>query len=323
MVIDDVVRLIRFTGNKLQSEPDVKAIARSEFIVTSGFLLAGSLFGGLVYGIAKGAHNYRIFNRKLALKNLPKEFVGFKIAQISDVHSGSFWSKSSVERGINLLLDQVPDAIFFTGDLVNNKADEFDNFKDIFGKLKANYGVYSVLGNHDYGDYYQWPDSTGVTKVQNLNNLVAHHKSMGWNLLMNESKVIEKDGAKLAILGVENWSSHKRFPKYGSLSRAHSGTENIENKLLLSHDPSHWKGEVLEEYPDIDATFSGHTHGMQFGIDTKYYRWSPVKYQYKEWADLYQENGQYLYVNRGFGYLGYPGRLGFFPEITIFELEQA
>jgi uncharacterized protein len=322
IILDDVLRLIKYSGNKIiAGGTPVKSISRSEFIITTGAFLAGSLFSGLVYGIASGAHNYQVHRKMLKLKNLPTAFKGFKIVQISDVHSGSFWSKEGVKRGIQMILDLKPDAIFFTGDLVNSTSAEFDSFKEIFSQLQAQYGVYSVLGNHDYGDYYRWPDANGITKEQNLQKLLDHHKSMGWNLLMNEGKIIEKEGQKLAILGVENWSAHPRFPKYGDLSKAYSQVENIENKLLLSHDPSHWRAEVLKDYPSIDAMFAGHTHGMQFGIDTKFYKWSPVKYQYPEWADLYEENGQYLYVNRGFGYLGYPGRLGFLPEITLFELE--
>ncbi len=321
LLMDDVTRLFKFTGQKISNPGNSKTISRSEFLVTTGALAAGTLFSTMIYGIARGAHNYQVHLRKLKLKNLPKAFDGFTIVQISDVHSGSFWSKDGVARGIQKILDQKPDAIFFTGDLVNNTAEEFEGFKEIFGRLKAPFGVFSVLGNHDYGDYYRWPSKSGKTKAQNLQDLKNHHKDMGWNLLMNENKVIEKDGERLAIIGVENWSSHMRFPKYGSLSQAYKGAEEVENKLLLSHDPSHWRAEVLKDYPSIDAMFAGHTHGMQFGIDTKYYRWSPVKYQYPEWADLYEENGQYLYVNRGFGYLGYPGRVGFLPEISVFELE--
>ena len=323
MLIDDIIRLVKYSGEKLSSSTESKTISRSQFIVTTGAVVAGTFFSGLIYGIAVGAHKYKIVNRKLKLKNLPSAFKGFKIVQISDVHSGSFWSFDGVKKGIEIIMDQKPDAIFFTGDLVNNTADEFDKYKELFSTLKAEYGVYSVLGNHDYGDYVSWPNEKGQSKEENLNNLKEHHKSMGWNLLMNENKVIEKEGERLGIIGVENWSAHMRFPKYGDLKQAYKGVEHIENKLLLSHDPSHWRAEVLKEYPDIDAMFSGHTHGMQFGIDTSFYRWSPVKYVYPEWADLYEEKGQYLYVNRGFGYLGYPGRLGFYPEITVFELDQA
>lgn len=323
IILDDIIRLIKFGSQQTSGTQQSGGVSRSQFIITAGALLAGTIFGTLIFGIANGAHNYTVIQRKLKLKNLPKAFRGFKIVQISDVHAGSFWSREGVQRGIKMILDQKPDALFFTGDLVNNTASEFDDFKDMFADLKAPYGVYSVLGNHDYGDYHKWPDKNGTTKAENLKKLKDHHTDLGWNLLINEHRVIEKGGESLAILGVENWSAHRRFPKYGKLDKAFKGAAHIENKLLLSHDPSHWRAEVLTNFPSIDATFSGHTHGMQFGIDSKYYRWSPVKYQYPEWADLYQENGQYLYVNRGFGYLGYPGRVGFLPEITVFHLERA
>lgn len=324
MILDDVVRLVKYGGQKVgDTSVGATQIPRSHFIVGLGGVLAGTVFGTMVYGIAKGAHDYTVNNQKLKLKNLPKAFAGFKIVQISDVHAGSFWSKESVKKGVQMILDQKPDAIFFTGDLVNSRSDEFVDYVEIFGKLEAPHGVYSVLGNHDYGDYYRWPDKNGTTKEQNLQKLKDYQAKMGWDLLMNDSRVIEKEGEKLAILGVENWSGHMRFPKYGKLEEAYADIADIENKLLLSHDPSHWRAEVIKKYPTIDAMFAGHTHGMQFGVNTKYYKWSPVKYQYPEWAGFYKENGQQLYVNTGFGYLGYPGRVGFLPEITVFELETA
>ena len=323
MLIDDIVRLVKWTGSAIEKSPTQKTISRSEFIVTSGALVAGTLFGSLVYGIARGAHNYQIKRKALKLKNLPDAFKGFKIVQISDVHSGSFWSKDGVKRGVQMILDQKPDAIFFTGDLVNSTSNEFEGYKEIFGRLEAEYGVFSVLGNHDYGDYYQWPDKNGITKEQNLQKLKDYQAEMGWDLLTNENRIIEKNGAKLAILGVENWSASSQFHSYGDMAKTYKGVEHIENKLLLSHDPSHWRAEILKDYPNIDVMFSGHTHGMQFGIDTKLIKWSPVKYRYPEWAGFYTENEQQLYVNTGFGYLGYPGRVGFLPEITVFELETA
>lgn len=321
MLTDDLIRLVRYTSNQLVKPPPAKYISRSDFIITTGFFTASTLFGSLVYGIAKGAHNYTIKKRKLPIKGLPKPFDGLRLVQISDIHSGSFWSKSSVQEGIKMINDLKPDLFFFTGDLVNNSADEFDGFKEMFSEIETKYGSYSVLGNHDYGDYVRWPNKEGVTKSENLMRLKKHHHDIGWNLLVNENHVLTIEGEELAILGVENWSAHRRFPKYGDLNKAINGVENIENKLLLSHDPSHWRAEILDKNPTIKATFSGHTHGMQFGIDSKYYKWSPVKYQYPEWVDIYEENNQYLYVNRGFGYLGYPGRFGFLPEITLFELQ--
>jgi predicted MPP superfamily phosphohydrolase len=213
--------------------------------------------------------------------------------------------------------------IFFTGDLVNDRATEFDSFKSDFARIQAPLGVYSILGNHDYGDYVSWPDQMGTSKEENLERLKTHHKDIGWRLLLNEHEKIRYNNAELAIIGVENWSANLRFPKHGRLKEAYTGTDGVDLKLLLSHDPSHWRAEVLKEYKDIKVTFSGHTHGMQFGVNTKYYRWSPVQYIYPEWADLYTEGDQHLYVNTGFGYLGYPGRVGFYPEITVFELTSA
>ena len=321
ILTDDLIRLVRFTSDQFVKPVTAKNISRSEFIVTAGFLAASSLFGSLIYGIASGAHNYTVKKRKLPIKGLPKPFVGLRLVQISDIHSGSFWSKNSVQEGVNMINDLKPDLFFFTGDLVNNSADEFDGFKEMFSEINARLGSYSVLGNHDYGDYVRWPNKDGVTKSENLMRLKKHHQDLGWNLLVNDHDVINIDGEELAILGVENWSAHRRFPKYGDLGKAIKGVESVKNKLLLSHDPSHWRAEILNQIPSIKATFSGHTHGMQFGIDSKYYKWSPVKYQYPEWVDMYTENDQHLYVNRGFGYLGYPGRFGFLPEITLFELE--
>jgi|TARA_B100000497_G_scaffold96560_1_gene108505 predicted MPP superfamily phosphohydrolase len=321
ILTDDLIRLVRFTSDQFVKPVTAKNISRSEFIVTAGFLAASSLFGSLIYGIASGAHNYTVKKRKLPIKGLPKPFIGLRLVQISDIHSGSFWSKNSVQEGVNMINDLKPDLFFFTGDLVNNSADEFDGFKEMFSGINARLGSYSVLGNHDYGDYVRWPNKDGVTKSENLMRLKKHHQDLGWNLLVNDHDVINIDGEELAILGVENWSAHRRFPKYGDLGKAIKGVESVKNKLLLSHDPSHWRAQILNQNPSIKATFSGHTHGMQFGIDSKYYKWSPVKYQYPEWVDMYTENNQHLYVNRGFGYLGYPGRFGFLPEITLFELE--
>ncbi|MFY0643917.1 MAG: metallophosphoesterase [Bacteroidia bacterium] len=322
IAVDDVVRLARFlsVASDIPNEEMMASIKRSEFIVSAGALLSGSLIGGMVYGIVRGAHNYRVLNRELKIDGLAKEFHGLKILQISDIHAGSFWSKEAVKRGVELINEQDADLVFFTGDLVNNRSSEFEGYVHVFDKVKASIGVFSVLGNHDYGDYSSWPDKNGMTKRENLEQLVEYQKSIGWNLLLNDSVIIEREGKKLAVIGVENWGSHG-FSQYGDLEKAYKGSEGADLKLLLSHDPSHWRAQVLPNYSDITATFSGHTHGMQFGVDNKYVKWSPIKYRYPEWADLYQEGKQFLYVNRGFGYLGYPGRLGFTPEITVFELK--
>ncbi len=294
-------------------------ITRSVFIQRVALILGGTALGGFMYGITN-RYNYKIRLIQLSLKNLPEAFRGMKIVQISDIHSGSFDSHHAVQRGVEKVLAEKPDMIFFTGDLVNNKADEIQPYTDIFAKLSAPLGVYSILGNHDYGDYVQWPDAEA--KAKNLQWLKDTHGKMGWRLLMNEHVVIEKGNDKVAVVGIENWGAKAGFPKYGKMDEAYAGLaeKNIPFKMLLSHDPSHWDAEVRKTYTDIDITFSGHTHGMQLGVEIPGLKWSPVQYVYKKWAGLYQEGEQYLYVNRGFGFLGYPGRLGILPEITVVEL---
>lgn len=282
-------------------------------------LAAGSVpVIAISWGIISGAHDYRVRRKTITLPNLPKAFDGIKIGQLSDIHSGSFHNKIAVKGGVEMLNKEKPDVVFFTGDLVNNQAVEMKDYVNVFDKVDAPLGVYSIFGNHDYGDYVKWPSV--AAKRQNLQDLKWIHKEMGWNLLINTNHILTQGGEQLAILGIENWGA-RGFSKYGKLDRAYSGTESIATKLLLSHDPSHWQAEVLKHYPDITLSFAGHTHGMQFGVEIGNIKWSPVKYMYKEWAGLYQHQHQYLYVNRGFGYLGYPGRIGIPPEITIIELK--
>ena len=323
-IADDLRRIIQWAAGKLffnNTEGDNMGgdgISRSVFLSWIGLAAGTTLFGSLVYGFSN-KYNYNVKRLKLAFPNLPPAFKGVKVVHISDIHSGSFANLSAVEHGVQLILDQKPDVIFFTGDLVNDKASEMTPVMDIFTKLKAPMGVYSTLGNHDYGDYVQWPVD-GLSKTQNLDNLKKVHTQLGWKLLMNEHVVLQKDGAEIAILGVENWSAKGRFPKYGRLGQAHAGTEKYPVKILLSHDPSHWEGEVLNDYKDIDLVLSGHTHGMQFGVEIPGFKWSPVQYMYKQWAGLYEKANQKLYVNRGFGFIGYPGRVGILPEITVIEL---
>lgn len=303
------------------SVPEVagSGITRSIFIQRVAILLGGAALGGFMYGITN-RYNYKIRRIQLSLKNLPEAFRGMKIVQISDIHSGSFDSHHAVLRGVEKIMEEKPDMIFFTGDLVNNKADEIQPYTDIFAKLSAPLGVYSILGNHDYGDYVQWP--TKEAKEKNLQWLKDTHGKMGWRLLMNEHIVVEKGSDKIAVVGIENWGAKAGFPKYGKMGDAYAGLQEkkIPFKMLLSHDPSHWDAEVRNKYTDIDITFAGHTHGMQLGVEIPGLKWSPVQYIYKKWAGLYQEGEQYLYVNRGFGFLGYPGRLGILPEITVVEL---
>lgn len=291
-------------------------ISRSDFLLKSGILVASLPIFPLTWGIVSGAYDYRIRRKKLLLPNLPKAFHGMKIAQLSDVHSGSFYNKKAVLGGIEMLLGEKPDMIFFTGDLVNNVASEMRDYQDIFSKLHADLGVFSSLGNHDYGDYHFGREDSAV-KRKNFQDLIETHRVMGWDLLRDEHRKIRVGNEEIAIVGVENWGTG-RFPKKGDIYKALQGTEDISTKLLLSHDPSHWRAQVLDT--DVDVMFAGHTHGMQFGVRSEHFQWSPAKYIYKEWAGLYQEGQSQLYVNTGFGFLGYPGRVGILPEITVFEL---
>ena len=297
------------------------AIPRSEFLAKTGVILGAAPIVAISWGIISGAHDYRIRRKTLHLPNLPKEFDGIRIGQISDVHSGSFWNRTAVQGGIDMLNKEKADLVFFTGDLVNNMADEMRDYVEVFNKISAPLGVYSILGNHDYGDYVSWPSKQA--KIKNLEKLIQTHRAMGWDILLDEHRILKEGDGEIAIIGIENWGAKARFPKYGNLKNAYQGTEDVPVKLLLSHDPSHWQAEVVPMYKDIDLTLSGHTHGMQFGVEIGDFRWSPVKYVYKEWADLYQSGNQYLYVNRGFGYLGFPGRIGIVPEITIIDLKKA
>jgi predicted MPP superfamily phosphohydrolase len=296
--------------------PEGQGIPRSTFLSWLGLGLGGTLFGTLLFGFSN-KYNYQVKKIKLSFKNLPAAFKGMRMVHISDIHSGSFQDIRAVNKGIDLILKQQPDLIVFTGDLVNDRATEMDPYQNSFGRLTAPLGVFSTLGNHDYGDYVQWP--TAQAKIDNLEALKKVHANMGWRLLMNEHVVLEKNGEKIALLGIENWGAKARFPKYGKMDLTYPGTENIPFKILLSHDPSHWDAQILPEYPGIDLMLSGHTHGMQFGLENPYFKWSPVQWMYKQWAGLYEQGSQKLYVNRGYGFIGYPGRVGILPEITVIE----
>lgn len=298
--------------------PAADAIPRSEFLIKAG-LIAGSLpIASLTYGIVSGAYDYTVERHTLYLPNLPKAFDGIKLGQISDIHSGSFYNKKAVLGGVEMLMREKADFIFFTGDLVNKISSEMRDYQDVFAKVKAPLGVYSSLGNHDYGDYSQWPSPEA--KKKNLGDLKTTHKNMGWDLILNSNRRLKVNGEEIGILGVENWGSFSRFPKYGRVDLAVKNTDDLPVKLLLSHDPSHWRAQVLN-YPQVDVMFAGHTHGMQFGVKTSEFQWSPIEYVYQEWSGLYREGKQQLYVNTGYGFLGYPGRVGILPEITIFTLK--
>ena len=324
LFIDDLQRGVKwvahffYQGSSEESLPG-KTITRSEFLTKAAVVVSAIPVGAMAYGIISGAHDYRIRRVAVKLPNLPKAFDGVRIGQLSDIHSGSFFNKTAVKGGIEMMINEKPDIIFFTGDLVNNEAEEVRDYVSIFGKLKAPLGVFSVTGNHDYGDYRHWPSQE--LKRKNFQDLVQAHKEMNFDLMLNENRSIQVNNENIALIGVENWGAG-RFAKYGKLDEAYQGTNDSPVKLLLSHDPSHWDAQVRPNYGDIDIMFAGHTHGFQFGVEIGSIKWSPSQYVYKQWAGLYQEGSQYLYVNRGFGYLGYPGRIGMPPELTIMELKR-
>ncbi len=308
VLLDDVRRLgyLIFQSNDL---------TRSPTLISVGLVLATIPNILFLLGMLIGPYRYRVKETKIQLPNLPSSFEGLKIVQISDIHSGSFYNKKAVNKGVDLVIAQKADVVFFTGDLVNDDATEMDPYKEIFARIKAPLGVFSILGNHDYGDYVQWPSEEA--KADNLNALKAVHGDIGWRLLLNEHLYLERNNEKIGLIGVENWGVG--FHKVGDLSKAYEGCE-APVKLLLSHDPTHWDEEVTTTYHDVDVTFSGHTHGAQMGFEIGKYKWSPITLRYKKWAGLYQLKNQYMYINRGFGFLGYPGRLGIWPEVSVITL---
>ncbi len=294
--------------------------ARRKFISQIALGIAAIPFASVIYGIYKGKYNFKVLKYTLHFEDLPDVFDGYKLTQISDVHSGSFDNIDKVEYAIDLINEQQSDVILFTGDLVNNKATEMAPYMDIFKKLKAKDGMYSVLGNHDYGDYVHW--NTEEDKKQNLEDLKTIQKEIGFDLLLNENRFIEKEGQRIALVGVENWGIGG-FKQAGDLKKASSLVDKDDFKILMSHDPSHWDAEVVNDAYHYHLTLSGHTHGMQFGIEIPgWFKWSPVKWRYKRWAGIYEALGQYINVNRGFGYLAFPGRVGIWPEITVIELKK-
>jgi uncharacterized protein len=319
---EDILRLIQTVYNLISSlfiDKPVKYIPERRKAISQLAILISSIpFASMIYGIAKGKYNFKVFKEEIYFDNLPEEFDGFKITQISDTHVGSFNNKEAVEAAIDLINEQRSDLFVFTGDLVNNKASEMLPWINTFKRIKAPYGKFSIMGNHDYGDYLQW--SSAEDKEQNLRDLHQMHKEIKFDLLLNRNVKIAKGESEIAVVGVENWG--KRFKKKGDLDKAMQGTKNEEFKILLSHDPSHWDAQVKDYPSNIDLTLSGHTHGMQFGIEIPGFKWSPVQYVYKHWAGLFEEKGRFLYVNRGFGFHAYPGRVGIWPEITVFTLRK-
>lgn len=316
LLIDDIFRaggyLVGLTRPTENFFPE-----RRKFLSIMGLGLGGVLSALFIDGITFGKYRHKVRKVKVKIKNLPNRFKGYKIIQISDVHSGSFSDPSKLQHAIDLINEQNPDLVLFTGDMVNNVSEEFKPFIPLFSKIKAKDGKFAVLGNHDYGDYVTW-ESPNAKKV-NLEALIEYERQAGFDMLMNENRVIDRNGDKLYILGVENWGL-KPFPQFGKIDKALENVPQNAAKILMSHDPTHFDYVVKKHPADISLTLSGHTHGMQFGLDLKNIKWSPVQYRYPKWADLYESEGKLLYVNRGFGVLGYPGRVGVLPEITLLEL---
>jgi predicted MPP superfamily phosphohydrolase len=314
LFIEDLRRLLSLGYHKIAGGSDFDP-SRKDFLTNLSLIMGGVPLTALSYGIIRNPYRYKVYREEIAVEGLPKSLDGLKVVQISDIHSGSFFLKEPIKRAIELINQEEPDLVFFTGDMVNSQATEMEPYMDIFDKIESRYGVYSVRGNHDYGDYHRWgSDEKQEANKQRFEEIQAE---MGWDLLKNEHRILDIKGEKVGVIGIENMSDLPQFPKYGDLAKAKEGLEDVSLQLLLSHDPTYWKSGILKDFKDVDITFSGHTHGFQFGIEIPgLIRWSPSQLVYKEWAGLYQEGSQYLYVNRGLGFLGYPGRVGILPEVT-------
>jgi predicted MPP superfamily phosphohydrolase len=324
LLIDDVRRLFIYLTSKIKqptAESKPGTIPRSEFLVKAGLLAGAVPLAAIKINMASGLYDYQLKRQTLYLPNLPKAFDGLRIGQISDLHTGSLKNKIAAQGGIDMLMREKADVIFFTGDLVNNVASEMQGHMEMFGKVKAPLGVFSSLGNHDYGDYAKW--LSPAARIQNNKDIITTHKNLGWDLLRNDNRRLKVNGEEIGILGCENWGVLHHYPNHGLMEPTVKNTDDLPVKLLLSHDPSHWRAQILPHYPQIDVMFSGHTHGMQCGIQTEKFQWSPIEYIYNEWAGHYQQDLQQLYVNVGYGFYFVTGRVGILPEITIFELKAA
>ena len=317
---EDVYRWIVKLISAISSGDTKPLPSRRKFISQIALGLAAIPFVSFIYGIVQGKYNYKVIKYQLTFNDLPEAFDGFTITQISDIHSGSFTNKEKIKYGVDLINDQNSDIMLFTGDIVNNKADEMDDWIDVFDKLEAKEGKYSILGNHDYGDYMDWKNPQD--KIDNFQKVKDIHQKIGFDLLLDEHRYLEKDGQRIALLGVENWG--KGFNQAGDLKKASAKINKEDFKILMSHDPSHWEHKVKQDDFNYHLTLSGHTHGLQMGIEIPgWIKWSPSQFVYKQWAGLYEEFGRYINVNRGFGYHAFPGRVGIWPEITVIELKKA
>lgn len=326
LIFEDLTRIVAMAINRVrrtQAKPELAYYSkgRRKFISQLAIGIASIPFAGMVWGIGKGRYDYKVHKVTIRFKDLPKAFHGFTITQLSDIHAGSFGSVKEVERGIALANAQKSDLMVFTGDLVNNFASEMEGWTSVFSKLEAPFGKYSIMGNHDYGDYSRWDSEEA--KADNLKQIKEAHQEIGFRLLLDENLKIEKNGEHFSLIGVENWSE-KLIHRHGNLNQALKNVNPDDFKIVLSHDPTHWDAEIRKHSQHVHLTLSGHTHGMQMGVEIPgYIKWSPAQYLYEQWAGLYKKNDQYIYVNRGFGYISYPGRVGILPEITVITLEKA
>jgi len=325
LLLADFIRVINKLFRLLNKEErknivkEEEGMSRSKFLQYLGFISGGLVMGTMFIGMFKWVYQFMLIDQKIKIDNIPSGIKGFKIVQISDMHLGSWTNPKPLEQAVEMINAVNADIVVFTGDLVNFSTKEAFKFEETLKKLKAKKGVYAVLGNHDYGDYVKWPDAE--SKQKNMSDLYSFYDRIGWKLLNNENEIFETYDGKIALIGVENWGSNPRFPRKGDMVKATAGTEDADVKVLLSHDPSHWDAIVLPEHKDINLMLAGHTHGFQFGFESKNFKWSPAKWLYKNWAGLYTDKntGNYLYVNRGIGSIGYPGRIGILPEITVLE----
>jgi predicted MPP superfamily phosphohydrolase len=316
---EDIYRWVLKLISAISNSETKPLVGRRKFVSQLAIGLAAIPFAAFIYGIIQGKYNYKVIKYQLAFDDLPEAFDGYTITQISDIHSGSFTNKEKIQYGVDLINEQKSDIMLFTGDIVNNKADEMDDWLAVFDKLEAKEGKYSILGNHDYGDYMDWKNPQD--KINNFQKVKDIHKKIGFDLLLDEHRYLEKDGQKIALLGVENWG--KGFNQAGDLQRASANIKKEDFKILMSHDPSHWEEKVKQDDFNYQLTLSGHTHGLQMGIEIPgWFKWSPSQFVYKQWAGLYEEFGRYINVNRGFGYHAFPGRGGIWPEITVIELKK-
>ncbi len=326
LFISDIIRWVQLFFLSKKNNTDRKdpikgdPITRKKFIVNTGLSFGGLALGTMGFGMLHGNYHFKIWRHQLAVKRAPDSIKGLKIVQISDLHLGTWVSKSPLEEAVEYINELEPDLVFFTGDLVNSMTEEAFAFSDILQKIKAKYGVFASLGNHDYGHYHKW--NSKLEEEKNGDDLLLFYKKIGWKLLRNENEKIQFNGARIQVIGVENWSMNPRFPQIGDLNIAFDADYNSDINLLLSHDPTHWEKKVKQFPSTIDITFSGHTHGFQFGIESTWFRWSPAQYIYKHWAGIYEDETKqrYLNVNRGIGAIGFPGRVGIRPEISLIEI---